>query len=344
MKIAMCQMKIVYENKEANIRQAEEYIKEAAAGQADIILFPEMSMTGFSMLTDYTSESKTRTVTLNKFREFAKRYKINIGLGWVAGMMEDNVVNILAGVLQSHEDTMNSEKSQNRSDKDMLAAISEIEKSNRIEHPGTTKLNAETVGEALSDGININTGSIDAKLAENHYTIISPEGEILADYIKIHPFSYADEDSYFACGNKVVHFDIAGIPCSNFICYDLRFPEIFQAVSDKAHVIFIPAEWPKDRIVQWKMLLSARAIENQCYLVGVNCLGNQDDLVYTGESCLVNPYGVVVAEAHDREGILMVEIEDDVEAVREHFSVRKDRRPDLYAQLMEDVYRESTAK
>lgn len=287
MKVALCQMNIAYEDKKTNIARAEEFIKQAAEQGANIIIFPEMSMTGFSMLTDYTSESKTRTVTLNKFKIFASKYKIHIGLGWVAGKIEEDVVNVISTVLRSRE------------------------------------------GDDLSL-----LDSKDVRLAENHYTIIDENGDVKADYVKIHPFSFMQEDQHFVCGDEVVQYEIDGVPCSNFICYDLRFPEVFQAVADEARVIFVPACWPAPRINQWKMLLAARAIENQCYVIGVNCVGNQDGVLYTGESRILNPYGEVIARLGNGECLYITDIPDDVEQIRSQFPVRHDRRYDLYAELM----------
>ena len=69
---------------------------------------------------------------------------------------------------------------------------------------------------------------------ENHYTIVDAAGAVLSDYAKIHPFSYAGEDLKFRGGSTLTHFSLNGIPCSSLICYDLRFPEIFQAASKRA--------------------------------------------------------------------------------------------------------------
>lgn len=292
MRVALCQMNIKYEDKKANLEAALSYIKQAVEGKADVILFPEMSMTGFSMRTEITSESKTRKFTLKQFRKWAAEYHINIGIGWVAGQMEDNIVSIL-------EQTFSKE--------------------------GVT---ADRDGKVLP--------SVDLKLAENHYTMISSKGDILGDYIKIHPFSFASENEYFTRGDAVVHYEIAGIPCSHFICYDLRFPEIFQAVSDKAHVIFVPANWPKARIWQWKMLLAARAIEDQCYVIGVNCVGDQDGVEYVGESCVVDPYGKIIHDMGQKPSMFIMDIQDDVLEIRSKFSVRQDRRPELYAKLLKE--------
>lgn len=171
---------------------------------------------------------------------------------------------------------------------------------------------------------------------ENHYTVISPQGEVLSDYVKIHPFSYSGEDRYFAKGDATAHFTLEGIPFSHFICYDLRFPEIFQAVSGQAHVIIVAADWPGSRREHWKCLLRARAIENQCYILGVNTVGSQNGLTYTGDSCVIRPDGTVAAELSDEEGLIYYDLIDDVPDYRQAFPVKQDRRVELYGRLVQD--------
>ena len=75
-------------------------------------------------------------------------------------------------------------------------------------------------------------------------------------------------------GEKVVTYDVGGVPFSSFICYDLRLPEVFRAIADFVHAVIVPANWPAKRAEQWKTLLRARAIENQVYVFAVNCVGD----------------------------------------------------------------------
>lgn len=168
---------------------------------------------------------------------------------------------------------------------------------------------------------------------ENHYTVVNRYGEVLSDYAKIHPFSYSGEDEKFSGGEKMTSFQLQGIPFSGFICYDLRFPEIFQKVSGQAHVIIVAADWPARRSHHWKALLQARAIENQTYILAVNCVGMIDQLYYSGDSCVINPDGQVLASLHDEEGMIFYDLTDDTEQYRNAFPVRQDRRPELYYRL-----------
>lgn len=168
------------------------------------------------------------------------------------------------------------------------------------------------------------------ELAENHYTVIGREGEVLSDYVKIHPFSYADEDKFFIPGNKITHFRLGKYNWSSFICYDLRFPELFQIASQNAEVILVPANWPKKRESHWKSLLTARAIENQCYILAINCVGLINGVEYNGGSCGISPDGHMVNVLEGEEGVVMVDLQEDVCEIRRKFPVKQDRRWDFY--------------
>lgn len=170
---------------------------------------------------------------------------------------------------------------------------------------------------------------------ENHYTIVDKEGNVISDYAKIHPFSYSGEDAKFQGGSAITHFRLKGTECSNFICYDLRFPEIFQQASKKAHVMIVPANWPAKRREHWKTLLRARAIENQVYVLAINCVGEIGGLSYSGDSGVLNPNGDLLVSLSDKEGCLYCELPNDAEDFREAFPVKRDRREELYQALAE---------
>jgi Predicted amidohydrolase len=166
--------------------------------------------------------------------------------------------------------------------------------------------------------------------SENHYTVINQYGDILSDYAKIHPFSYSGEDKKFQGGSNIPVFQFEGTTFSTFICYDLRFPEVFQIASKSADAILVPANWPEVRAEHWKCLLRARAVENQVYIMAVNCVGNMNGLDYSGDSCIIAPDGEILQELSGREGVLEYEWKDDVQRIRKEFPVKKDRREDLY--------------
>jgi omega-amidase len=162
----------------------------------------------------------------------------------------------------------------------------------------------------------------------NIAAVYNRKGIKIAEYTKIHPFSYADEDKYYHPGKNPVIFEIEGIPVSVFICYDLRFPEVFRKVSDNVYMIFVIANWPKSRIKHWDILLKARAIENQCYVIGVNRIGlDNNHIFYNGHSQIISPLGDIIVNAGEREEYIDSEIEiDKVKKVREKYPFLKDRK------------------
>lgn len=170
---------------------------------------------------------------------------------------------------------------------------------------------------------------------ENHFTIINYKGEIISDYIKIHPFSFSNEDKYYLSGEEIVKCTIDNTKLASFICYDLRFPEIFQCVSNDVDIIIVSANWPQNRSEHWKTLLKARAIENQVYILGVNCVGKIDGLYYSGDSCIIDPNGQVIESIENVEGIIYGIIDlKEIIALRKSFPVKSDRKNQLYNQFM----------
>lgn len=153
--------------------------------------------------------------------------------------------------------------------------------------------------------------------------------------MKIHPFSHSCEDQFFVKGVRPGSFVLNGIPFGVSICYDLRFPELYQQLSKEAHVILVPANWPVGRRSHWRTLLTARAIENQSYMIGINCYGRQGDLYYSGNSSVVTPNGEVLFDIEDKEELRIFELTDDVPLYRKEFPTKADRRPDLYKEFYE---------
>lgn len=170
--------------------------------------------------------------------------------------------------------------------------------------------------------------------SENHYTIVNNIGEILSDYVKIHPFSYSGEDVYFQGGKEIVSYSFLDTEFSTLICYDLRFPEVFQIASKTADVIIVPANWPEKRSEHWKSLLKARAIENQVYVFAINCCGRIGGQYYSGDSCIINPDGKVLDIITDKEGIIVYEFVNDVKQYRDDFPTKRDRVDTLYYELL----------
>lgn len=166
------------------------------------------------------------------------------------------------------------------------------------------------------------------RLGRNTALVYSPSGELKATYTKMHPFSYAGEHESYAPGAGPVVFDLGGAQASVFICYDLRFPEAFRRIARGVGVIFVLANWPASRALHWDALLRARAIENQCFVAGVNRTGiDGNGIAYAGGSVIYDPLGEAVIRAADEEGVIVAEIETgQVERVRRDFPFLADMR------------------
>lgn len=169
----------------------------------------------------------------------------------------------------------------------------------------------------------------------NACSIFAPSGDEILHYRKIHPFAMAGEDEAFVAGESVSTVTVEGVRITPFICYDLRFPEVFRSVATGTDLFCVMANWPDPRRRHWSLLLQARAIENQAYVLGVNRCGSGEGLHYTGDSALVDPMGQVMAEAEAGAEVL---IQGEVEAgyvarIREQFAFLNDRRPRLYQRL-----------
>jgi predicted amidohydrolase len=109
----------------------------------------------------------------------------------------------------------------------------------------------------------------------NEAAVFGPTGAVAARYAKMQPFSLAGETTHYEAGPAVVTFPWHEFTASPFVCYDLRFPELFRrAVRQGAELLVVIANWPLARDAHWLALLRARAIENQCYVVGVNRAGD----------------------------------------------------------------------
>ncbi|CAN0078441.1 unnamed protein product [Phaeothamnion confervicola] len=155
---------------------------------------------------------------------------------------------------------------------------------------------------------------------------LSPRGERITDYTKMHPFTFSGENNFFERGDKLSTFSWQGLKVAPFICYDLRFPEIFRAVAG-VELYTVIANWPAPREKHWMTLLQARAIENQAYVIGINRCGTDPKVAYSGRSLIIDPQGVIVADAGSGEGFIEAELDiAELRAYRERFPALSDRR------------------
>ena len=247
-------MDIAWEDKPANLAKCTAYAEQAASRGAQLIVFPELSLTGFSMNKDIAEPPQGNTVS--SFARLSQRLGIAIGFGFAC-----------------------------------------------------------RVGEVIT----------------NRLCIVN-NGELAAYYDKIHPFSYGGECSTYTGGDTPVRAELFGETIGLTVCYDLRFPELYQELSQNCTLIINIANWPEKRRGHWQTLLKARSIECQSYIAGCNRCGSGGGLSYSGDSAVYSPSGELIAAAEpSREELIYAEIKgSECRSTRETFPVKMDRRTDLY--------------
>lgn len=158
----------------------------------------------------------------------------------------------------------------------------------------------------------------------NRFYFVKPDGEFVW-YDKKHLFTFGGEHERFTAGNERVVTEFKGVRILLEVCYDLRFPIWSRNRGDYDMILYV-ASWPTVRVGAWKSLLVARAIENQCYVAGVNRVGDDPNCTYCGGSSIINPYGRHMAICADNcECEVSAEIDmEALEAFREKFPVLKD--------------------
>jgi predicted amidohydrolase len=149
-------------------------------------------------------------------------------------------------------------------------------------------------------------------------------------YDKRHLFAYGDEDAHYSAGNKKLIASAKGWKINLQVCYDLRFPVWTRQPSGKNEakydLLINVANWPEKRSAAWKILLQARAIENQCYVVGVNRVGEDGHKIYySGDSSIIDPLGEIIYQKNKEEDIFTYTLQKEkVEEVRKYFPFWKD--------------------
>ncbi len=243
MKIALVQYSSTWEDKETNKKKILSLLQDLNG--IELLIFPEMTLTGFTMKSDEMSE----TIQGDSFKFFAS-------------LAKEKSANIFAGIIEQRD-----------------------------------------------------------KRNYNSLIHIKPDGNLLKLYRKIHPFSYSGENEHYYAGTKPAYTKIRKWKIGLSICYDLRFPELYRKYGKKkAHLIVNIANWPDTRIEHWRTLLKARAIENQCYVAGVNRIGKDPKLNYVGLSSVFDPMGKELAAVENEEKIIIVDLDKNyVSEVRTKF-------------------------
>jgi predicted amidohydrolase len=174
----------------------------------------------------------------------------------------------------------------------------------------------------------------------NTVPVISPTAGVMGAYRKLHLFPLMEEDKWLTPGEAALTVDLPWGRSSLAICFDLRFPELFRRYAvEGSRIVFIPCEWPHPRLEHFRTLVRARAIENQMYVVAVNRIGVDDfeevtgryGAHFCGHSMVVDPWGEIVIEAGEGEGVFTVEVDlDRVDTIRQQIPVLENRRPEHY--------------
>ncbi|RPI69860.1 MAG: carbon-nitrogen family hydrolase [Ignavibacteriales bacterium] len=233
MKIILFQYNPSWEDKQANEQKILSLL-EKHKPEGDLLIFPEMTLTGFSMKPEKLAEKREGDSFLF-FSEIAKKYYIDI----FAGLIEK-----------------------------------------------------------------------DGNEFFNTLLHINSSGVLIKSYRKIHPFSFSEEDKYYSGGEIPIITNINNWKIGLSICYDLRFPELFrQYAKGKVDLIVNIANWPVSRIEHWRTLLKARAIENQCYIAGVNRVGDDPKLNYNGFTSLFDPMGKEIISVENEEKLISADLE-----------------------------------
>jgi omega-amidase len=166
----------------------------------------------------------------------------------------------------------------------------------------------------------------------NTAALYGPDGRLLGAYRKVHLFPPMGETVHMTAGADLPVFDLPWGRTALAICYDLRFPELWRSYTAAgAHLILIPAEWPASRVEHWRLLLRARAVENQLCVAGCNRAGPDADYEFGGYSAAVDPWGRVLVEGGSDPGLFIATFDlDEVARCRHLFPFLDDRRPELY--------------
>jgi omega-amidase len=261
MKVAIVSLNQVWENKNANKERCSKFITRAVEDNADLIIFPEMTLTGFSMNISYIGEDISNSDSISFFKSKAEKNNINIIFGFV-----------------------------------------------------------------LKKG----------EKALNQLIFVPPNSTAISSYSKIHPFSYSGEDQYFNSGNSLITRNLGTHKMGFTICFDLRFPEVFQALSKKCFSIVNIANWPQNRIDHWTTLLRARAIENQVFMIGVNRIGiDGNNISYVKSSQIVDPEGKIIIPLYSEYEYDLYDYDPDfVKQARTSFPMKNDRKIEFYKRVL----------
>lgn len=248
LQITVCQPDVYWEKPKENQKQFEKYLDEIAIDAPDLVLFPELFLTGFTMNTSGNAESMDGA-GVKWMRKMAEKYQVVIGGSHI------------------------------------------IRDSGKV---------------------------------YNRFLFVFSDGKT-DFYDKRHLFRMGEEHRHYQAGTERKVFKVAGWNILPIVCYDLRFPVWIRNRNDYDVMICV-ANWPSVRQAVWNNLLVSRAIENACYVAGVNRTGiDGREISYTGGSQFIDPKGNRFNVLNDKSGILSAELsKEDLTRFREKFPVHLD--------------------
>lgn len=219
--------------------------------------------------------------------------------------------------------TMQPEKLAETMEGETVAWMKKMAMEKRVVLVGSVAVKTE---ERTETGISERTETVSSYT--NRLVWMLPNGQY-GYYDKRHLFAFAGEDQHYTAGNKRLIASVKGWKINLQVCYDLRFPVWARQSSSELpeyDLMIYVANWPERRSHAWKTLLQARAIENQCYVVGVNRVGNDGNNIYhSGDSMIVDPLGEVLYTKKDEEDIHTISIDKaQLDTVREKLPFLKD--------------------
>ncbi|MCU6786956.1 nitrilase-related carbon-nitrogen hydrolase [Aedoeadaptatus acetigenes] len=193
---------------------------------------------------------------------------------------------------------------------------------------------------AKAHAVNLVAGSLtlwDGDKRANRAFVYDREGALLGTYDKAHLFPMGAEKEFFAPGDKNIAFELDGAEAGIVTCFDLRLPEwVRLAVMGRAKILFVPMAWGLSRVPHMHLFARARAVENQCYVVAVNCTKLEGyHAMGGGGSCVYDPMGEEVLMTGTEACVHTVDLDlNKVEEAKAMFDLYKERRPEIYGGLV----------
>jgi len=170
-------------------------------------------------------------------------------------------------------------------------------------------------------------GASNSSLYSNTFFLAGPNGES-GEYRKLHPFAPGGEDFAVTPGEDICIWDVNGLRVTPFVCYDLRFANVFWDAAQDTDVFIVTANWPQSRQLHWETLIASRAIENQAFVIGCNRIGTGNGILYAGGSQAVGPTGHRLCNLQSESGTLIVDVNREaVTEARSSFPFIANRRP-----------------